>query len=296
MTQRRHTSRQQGLALIVALLVVAIVAAMAFLFTARQQLWMRQLENRNGFTTATMIAFAALDMTRLTLRDDARNNQVDHLLEPWTIPIPPIAVEEGHISGRLNELQGRFNLANLLPPAGTAVKEDDAGLLRLARTLGVSTGEIAKLLQAFQEVRKIEPTSTPELSELLRRAALQASSEEVLRKHLVLLPETTPINANFASTEALQASIADLSSGDASALISRRASKPFMNLDEFKEALPAKLRTGLKENAVSVESRYFRVEIDAWFSEVHLGYEALLKRDGKNMPQVLWARRSSLMD
>lgn len=288
--------RQRGLALIVSLLVVAMVAAMVLLFTSRQQLWMRQLENRNGFTTATTIAFAAIDMTRLTLRDDARNNQVDHLLEPWTIPIPPIAVEEGRIAGRLRELQGRFNLANLLPANGGTVKEDDPALVRASRAIGVSTGEIARLLRAWQELRKLEPTSTPELSELLRRAALQTGSREALLQHLVLLPEATPVNANFASPEALQASIEGLSSGDASALIARRASKPYMNMDEFREALPANLRTGLKAQAVEVQSRYFIVEVDAWFNDVQLGYEALLKRDGNNLPRVLWARRSKLAD
>lgn len=293
----RTRFRQTGMALIVALLVVAMVAAMSLLFTSRQQLWMRQLENRNGFTTATMIAFAAIDMTRLTLRDDARNTKVDHLLEPWTIPIPPIAVEEGHIAGRLRELQGRFNLANLLPASDTTVKEDDPALLRASRALGVATGDIARLLRAFQALRKQEPNSTPELAELLERAGLQSDgSQAALLQHTVILPEATPVNANFADAETLQASIAGLSSGDASAVIARRASKPFMSMDEFREALPAGLRAGLKEDAITLQSRYFIVEIDAWFNQVHLGYEAQLRRDGTNMPEVLWSRRSSFAD
>jgi general secretion pathway protein K len=296
MSPHANPARQKGLALIVALLVVAIVAAMVFLFTARQQLWMRQLENRKAFTSASMIAFAAIDMTRLTLRDDARNNQVDHLLEPWTIPIPPIAVEEGHIAGRLNELQGHFNLTNLLPPNGAAIKPEDAALQRLALSLGVPNQDIIKLLQAFQDLRKIEPDSTPDLSELLRRAVLPAGSSETLSKRLVLLPEVTPINVNFADAESLQASIAGLSASDASAVIARRTGQPFMNLDAFKEALPEKLRANLGSNTVAVQSSYFRVEIDAWFNEVHLGYEAMLKRDGTNLPLVLWTRRASLVD
>lgn len=296
MNRTRGVRQQQGIALIVALLVVAIVATMALLFTERQQLWMRQLENRNGLTIATTIAYAAIDMSRLTLRDDARNNKVDHLLEPWTIPIPPIAVEEGHISGRLNEMQGRFNLTNLLPSSDTAVRENDAALLRASRALGVPSSDLAKLLRAFQELRKTEPNGMPELPELLRRASLPAASAQALTPHLVILPEATPINANFADAETLQAAIEDLSAAEAGALIARRTGNPYMKMEDFKAALPVRLRSSLDEQAVALQSRYFMVVVDAWFNDVHLGYEAMLRRDEVGLPQVLWTRRSSLTD
>lgn len=295
MTPRRPApSRQHGIALVVSLLVVAIVASLAFLFTARQQLWMRQIENRNNFSMAQGVAIAAIDMSRLTLRDDGRNNQVDHLLEPWTIPIPPIAVEEGRISGRLSEQQGRFNLANLLPANNAEIKEDAAALLRASRALGVSASELARLLREFQTLRKREPQSTPELPELLRLAALPAQSAQALSRQLAVLPETTPLNVNFASAEALQASIEGLSSGDAAVLLARRAGKPFLTLDEFGRALPESLRSKLDSQAVAVQSRYFLVDIDAWFNEMHMGFQAQLRRDGGKMPQLLWMRRSSL--
>jgi general secretion pathway protein K len=292
----RSTSRirQRGIALIVSLLVVAIVAGLALMFTARQQLWMRQIENRNNFSMAQGVAIAAIDMSRLTLRDDGRNNKVDHLLEPWTIPIPPIAVEEGRISGRITELQGKLNLTNLLPPAGTPVKEDTPALQRASRAFGLSNSDLVKLLQAFQTLRKREPSGTPELPELLRLAALQTQSSELARRHLQVLPEKTPINANFASAEVLQASIQGLSSGDAAALVARRTGKPFMNMDELTQALPAPLRDKLDNQSVDIQSRYFMVDIDAWFNEMHMGFQAQLRRQSKDMPVILWVRRSTL--
>ncbi|MBS1209793.1 MAG: hypothetical protein H6R19_2191 [Proteobacteria bacterium] len=287
---------QRGIALIVALLVVAIVATMALLFTERQQLWMRQLENRNSLTIATTIAYSAIDMARLTLRDDARNNKVDHLLEAWTIPIPPIAVEAGHIAGRLSEQQGHFNLTNLLPASNATVNEDTPALTRASRAFGIPAKDIANVLRAFQDVRKLEPNSAPELSELLRRASISPANGQILTEHATVLPEGTPINANFADAESLQAAIADLSSGEASALIARRTGNPFMSLSEFRSALPARLRNTLNEDAVSVQSSYFMVIVDAWYEQVHLGYEAMLRRDGANLPKVLWTRRSTLAD
>lgn len=290
----RSFPHEQGIALVVSLLVVAIVASLALLFSARQQLWLRQIENRNNFSMAQGVAIAAIDMSRLTLRDDARNNQVDHLLEPWTIPIPPIAVEEGRIAGRLSEQQGRFNLSNLLPANNAEPKADDPALLRASRALGVGANDLVGLLREFRNLRQREPYSTPELGELLRLAALPASSAQNLTRQLNVLPEKTPLNVNFASAEALQASIEGLGSGDAAALVAQRAGKPFLSLDEFRRALPESLRSKADSQTLAVQSRYFLVDIDAWFNDMHMGFQAQLRRDGNRLPILLWMRRHNL--
>ena len=234
-------------------------------------------------------------MTRLTLRDDARNNQVDHALEPWTIPIPPIAVEDGHIAGHLIELNGHFNLTNLLPATGVEIRNDDAALQRASRAIGISSTDLVKVLGRFQEIRKTEPHGTPDLDELVQRVSLSAASQDLLSKHAVVLPEKTPINVNFADAESLQASIDGLTSGDASTLIARRSGTPFMKLEDFRSALPQPLRDKAGDDVVAVQSRYFLVQIDAWFNNVHLGYESMLRRDGTDTT-VLWTRRASLAD
>lgn len=288
--------RQRGVALVLALLVVAVVAIMALLFTQRQQLWLRQLENRNGLTVATTSAYAAINMCRLTLRDDARKNQVDHALETWTIPIPPMNVEQGRIAGHITEQNGRFNLTNLLPATGESVDPSDAALARAAKAFGVSASDLAHVLRSFQDVRKREPHGTPELTELIQRASLSDSSAASLLKHTVVLPDTAPINVNFADAESLQAAIEGLTSGEASAVIARRAGSPFLTLDSFKKTLPEGRRSAVTSSAASIQSLYFLVKIDAWFNDIHLGYEAMLYRSGTDFPTILWTRRSSLAD
>lgn len=285
---------QRGIALIVSLLIVAIVASLALLFTARQQLWLRQIENRNNFSMAQGVAVAAINMSRLTLRDDARNNQVDHLLEPWTIPIPPVAVEEGRVGGRISELQSKFNLTNLLPATGTEPREDDPKLLRASRALGISSRDLLSLLKQFAAIRKIEPEGTPELPELLRRAALTTQSAEQSKRQLTVLPEKSALNVNFANAEALQACIDGLTASDAAGLIARRTGNPFLSLDDFIKALPESLRGNVDQQAISVQSRFFMIDIDAWFNEMHMGFQALVRREGKDTPRLLWMRRSTL--
>ena len=122
--QRIIPKKECGIALVSAILIAALVASLAFALSARERLWLNQEENRRDLSAAQAVAFAAIDLARLTLRDDMRNSQLDHLLETWTVPIPPIAVEEGKASGRLIEMQGRFNLFALQ----RAGKPDPAGV------------------------------------------------------------------------------------------------------------------------------------------------------------------------
>lgn len=286
--------RNRGIALIISLLVVSIVAGLALLFTARQQLWMRQIENRNNFSMAVDAAIAAIDMCRLTLRDDARRSQYDHLLEPWTIPIPPISIEEGKLAGRITEQQGKLNLTNLLPPKNEALRSDDTGISRAARAFGISSGTLSSVVRAYQNIRKLEPNGTPDLAELIRLAGLDADARAILERYVVVLPDKTPIDVNFAGAEVLQAAIEGLSSGDAQKIVSERTGNPFKTLDEFTRALPASSRAGANSKTAAVQSSFFLVDIDAWFNEMHTGYQALLQRDGTRMPRVLWARRSKL--
>ena len=48
-------------------------------------------------------------------QDDAENaGQVDHLQENWAKPMPPFPVEDGYVSGVLQDESGKFNLNSLL--------------------------------------------------------------------------------------------------------------------------------------------------------------------------------------
>src|SRR5471032_2150623 len=129
--------RQRGVAIIIAVLVAALVAAISMTLASRTRLWLNQVQNRQDTASAQSIALSAIDLARLTLRDDARNNHVDHLQEPWATPIPAINAEEGRVAGRIIELQGRFNLTNLVS-GGQVSASALAGVRRLFVNLGLS--------------------------------------------------------------------------------------------------------------------------------------------------------------
>ncbi len=123
--------RQQGAALLLAMLTVTLVAALAA--SALWQQW-RALEIERAErqrAQAAWILAGALDWARLILREDARGNQTngnpDHLGEPWALPLEEARLSsflaadrdnnadsalEAFLSGEMTDLQSRLNFNN----------------------------------------------------------------------------------------------------------------------------------------------------------------------------------------
>ena len=295
--QRIIPKKECGIALISAILIAALVASLAFALSARERLWLNQVENRRDLSAAQAVAFASIDLARFALRDDMRNSQLDHLLETWTVPIPPIAVEEGKASGRLIEMQGRFNLFALQ----RAGKPDLAGVdmlqnllaarnlpsdwaLKMARAMATQ----ATLLPAPNE-RKLLPVAN--LSELAQLAEIDPARLVALDPLLTILPENTAVNVNFAAPEILAATTPGLTISEAEQVVSRRAAAHFRSVQDYVNALPERLRGIASTTRYCVESQYFIAEVDSWFGRAHLRYHALIYRQRNRMPELLWVRR-----
>ena len=73
------------------------------------------------------------------LRKDAQESQTDHLGEAWAQPLPPLPIDEGvgTVEGRLEDMQGRFNLNNLVFADGTTNAEAVQQLERILAMLEI---------------------------------------------------------------------------------------------------------------------------------------------------------------
>ena len=303
---RSIPGRQCGIALITAILISAMVASLAFALSARERQWLNLVSNRNDLAAAQSFALSAIDLARLTLRDDMRNNQVDHLLEPWTVPVPPINVEEGKVGGRLIELQGRFNLYNL-QSGGKVSSTSLAALKRLLATrnlpmhwaeslaqvmatqVTLSQKTLAGSKSAYRGVAKELPVVN--LAELADLAGIDGEKLMVLEPLTVILPEATSVNVNFAPPEVLTAVTPGLSLKDADRLVSRRVTEQFKSAQDFVNALPESLRTATASASYTVESQYFLSEAEAWSGRAHVRLQALIYRQRSKMPETVWVRQ-----
>ena len=126
-----RTLRARGAALLAAMITVTVVATLAS--AALWDQW-RSVEVETAERTriqAHWLLQGALDWARLVLREDARTSTVDHLGEPWAIPLHEARLSEflalgqtesstddlaqtSFLSGRITDLQSRYNLTNLV--------------------------------------------------------------------------------------------------------------------------------------------------------------------------------------
>lgn len=287
-------SKQAGVAIIAALMVAALVASVAGLLMLRQQRALQQLEIRKDSAEARAATWSVLQLVRLTLRDDAKAGQPDHLLKPWAVPIPEIKIENGAMSGRLTELNGRFNLANLLDKDGQLNPLGVAAFKKLLSNLGqpaLLADNLAKHLQskALKENDKSKILPLVDVNELNQIEGFSIDIVRQIEPSIVALPVSTALNVNFVSAEVLAAWVPKLSVSAAEQALAKRRSKYFANVSEFTAQLPKD--TEVPQGLLAVNSQFFWADMGARFGKVFLQHRALLDRSKSEMPIVLWVRR-----
>jgi general secretion pathway protein K len=131
---------QRGVALITAVLMVALATILAVNVAFRGMLDQRRAATIFASDQAFQIALGAEAWAADFLRQDKQETQTDHLGEKWARPLPPLPVDGGSVAGRLEDMQGRFNLNNLLFPDGTVNAEAVKQLERILATLNIEPG------------------------------------------------------------------------------------------------------------------------------------------------------------
>ena len=150
----RH--QQQGLALITAVLVVAIVATVATTLALGEQVWFRQAQNMNNRAQAESLRQGALNYAAILLTRDAKDNKTDHLGELWAKPLPPLPVEDGMIAFAVSDAQGRFNLNNLVRNGAPSKPTIDM-FQRLLTALDIDPGLSEALSDWLDSDSTVEP-------------------------------------------------------------------------------------------------------------------------------------------
>jgi len=272
--------RQRGVALVTALLVVSLATVAAVAMATRLHVDVRRTGNLLHGEQAYAYALAAESWAEVILRRDAGDSKVDTLAEDWATALPPIAVEGGFVSGRIEDLQGRFNVNNLVGPDGKPSKPDLEYFKRLLGLLEIEPGLATTLLDwidadidatlpdgAEDDIYLLETppyraANRPLVSTSELRLVKGYSAEIIalLEPYITALPEPTALNVNTASPLVLQALHADLAAMDAEQIIEARGADGFEALEAFR-ALDA--LAGLQLDVeVDTKSDWFSVLTD----------------------------------
>ena len=297
-------SRQRGVALITALLVVSLVTVIAVTMATRQHIDVRLTGNLVHGEQAYAYALGAEAWARVILRRDDLQSDHDSLDEDWATALPPLSVEGGQVSGKIEDLQGRFNLNNLIMQDGKVSEADVAYFRRLLELLNLEpslTDALLDWIDADINVRFPDgaedenyllgaiPYRTANrplvsTSELRLVKGFDPNAIQLLTPYVTALPQRTLINVNTASPVVLLAMHKDFTQSDVDALIAGRGETGYQTVPAFmgQNALAGR---ALAEPVV-VKSNYFLVRADVIVGQGQTHLESLVERD-KGKTRVL---------
>ena len=281
---RVDRGRQQGVALVTALLVVSLATVAAVAMAARFQVDMRRTGNLLNGEQAYAYAVAAESWAYVILRRDRNESQHDSLDEDWSTALPPIPVEGGFVNGQVEDLQGRFNVNNLVSTGGEVDTVQLDYYKRLLDVLGLEPA-LAPALKDWidADIDATFPDGAEDDEYLLADVPYRAANRPlvdiselrlvkgytpevlvVLEPHVTALPAATVINVNTATPLVLLALHADLEESDVEQLLEARDEEldgePFTDIKAF---LASDALAGLELDIdVDVKSDWFNVQTD----------------------------------
>ncbi|WP_124951699.1 type II secretion system minor pseudopilin GspK [Sulfuriferula thiophila] len=300
-------TRQRGVAIVLAMGVVALAALAATAMMTTQSTWMRQNELASDHVQAQTLIAVGLDWTRALLSDDRRVSNVDYLGEAWALRLPPIPVENGSLTGQIEDQQGKFNLNNLVKDgkvnlAQLASFKRLLSILSLPPTLAdaaadwIDTDSEAQPQGGAEDAYYLalpQPYLTAnrpliDIAELALVRGFDDGVRERLRPYVSALPVFTAVNVNTASPEVLAAEIDGLGLDAARALVAKRTSTYFRDQADFLNQLPRDIQPAAENIAFS--SNYFQVKMRVTIGSAQARSIALLARTNTNWPTILWRK------
>ena len=300
-------TEQRGVAIVLAMGVVALAAMAAAAIMVSQSTWARQVELTTEHIQARAVLLAGADWARALLSDDRRLSNVDHLGEPWALKLPPLPVENGELVGQIQDQQGAFNLNNLIVDGKLNVAQL-AHFRKLLTTLGLPD-ELADALADWIDndgepqprdgaedayYLALDPPYLPanqaliDVAELALVRGFDANVRERLRPYVTALPGFNPINVNTAPAAVLAAVVEGLDLGGAQLLVAQRDRAYYRSSDDFLKRLPQ--GAGAAAGDIGVSSNYFIATLRVTIGGAQARGTALLARGASGWPDIVWRK------
>jgi general secretion pathway protein K len=298
---RRHHDRQRGVALITAVLMVALATMLAVDVGFRGFLDQRRSGTLFALDQGYEIALGAEAWAADFLKKDMQDSQTDHLGETWARPLPPLPIDGGTVEGRLEDMQGRFNLNNLIHTDGTPNPEAVKQLERILAMLEIEpnwatamadwidqdaqpgfpdgaedtvyTGQDPPHLAANMPVTRV--------SELMVLPGFGAERFARLKPFVSALPVGTPLNVCTAPGIVLDSLSDDTRefSLNPDDLAKRRKDACFPTLEDLRGSLGDEQFNQLKKS-LTESSAYFRATVWVTIGTTQFTLYSLLARGG----------------
>ncbi|MGB5347803.1 MAG: type II secretion system minor pseudopilin GspK [Woeseia sp.] len=285
---------QRGVALITALLITALAGLVAASLAWDNALDVRRTMVLLARDQAVQVALGAESWVASILRQDLEDTQNDHFGEIWAAELPGLPIDGGEVFGEITDLQGRFNINNLVNNDGVIDEQALEQFRRLLQALSLDprfAGIAADWLDADLEASfpdgaedsiysSLTPpyrTANQQLSSASELAALEGMDKatlDTLLPHVVALPGGTRVNVNTATAAVLQSLDENISTADVERLITDRELGGFGNVEEtFRPMVAPEVLPLIGES-----SRYFQLKVVVRIDTVRITMYSILQR------------------
>jgi general secretion pathway protein K len=275
--RRPGTGSRRGVALITALLIAALAG-----IVAGNLAWDNALDVRRAMVLlnrdqAVQVALGAENWIMDILRQDLEDGQTDHLGEIWASELPGLPIEGGEVFGAIVDLQGRFNVNNLIDENGKIHEESLEQFRRLLNALELDprfAGIAADWLDSDQDASFPDGAEDPiytslvpsyktanqtitSISELAALEGMDRDTFKLLKQHITALPGRTNINVNTATGAVLQSLDEQITVDDVERLVGDRESSGFNDI----QTAFSSLVTPDVLNTLDESTNYFQLKV-----------------------------------
>ncbi|PIO90092.1 MAG: hypothetical protein COS82_11340 [Zetaproteobacteria bacterium CG06_land_8_20_14_3_00_59_53] len=306
-----HTTQsERGIALVMVLALVALVAVWAVQSADEDWVSLRRAENMQlaAKTWLGVESGEALALRTLSADDHA----YDGLDEDWAIEAPPFPVDDGVIAGRIEDANRFLNLNDLLDSAGNAQADVVPVFKRLFTRLEIDPRLVDALVDWMDADKEpfgsggaeesayvnrpyqIKNAPLDSLNEVLLIQGFDIPMLEELRKVAIVRPSygLTALNINTAPADVLLSLADNIPQGEVEAMINARQSAPYKSIGDLTAAGMNSWVSRVKVGWLTVKSDAFMVRVEARFERARWAEEMLLARQGESF-RVLSRRKAS---
>ena len=297
---------ERGVALIMALGIVAIIATWASTATYQDMVSVRRISNIQDEVRATMASESAFALVNKYLKLDAEESTTDSLEEEWAQEMPPFPIDEGVIAVKLIDSNRFYNLNDLVDDQGSPIAKNIEQLKKLFIQLELDPFIVEPLVDwmdnndmpygssgaedmaYFEKPYHVKNKRLDNWSELKLIPGFDYKTIQILKNHVTIRPANnngqTRININTASAEVLMTLFPNMSKVDADDVLETR---PYEKVSDY-NGEPWVAQGDVSR--LSVSSNAFMVRTHASFGRANVREEYLLSRVGKNTA-LIWRER-----
>lgn len=295
--------KNDGIALISALILIAIATSITTIIFKNQQSKINEINLQRINLQATQIYEGAVDWIKLILDEDLKFSETDTLDEPWTLKLEKIDIKNftedislqsefsnAHINGYLIDAERIFNITNLILGDSKRKKFYKKGFENLLNEFSdLEQIQIEKVLlniEAFS-INSDKFNFNAQKEDLINISKIDSINFAKINQLIIFLPVTSKNNINTMDQLMIK-NLCSIDEPDVEQIIRARIVSPFKNKRDLSKRVNS-IQGNDCVNFLKVSSNYFIVHGLVKIDKVIFNGSSLLDRtSGKT--RLLWSR------